>query len=158
MNSDSSTQVKDPVCGKEVDTLRARAVGIFGGVTYYFCSADCKSKFNDPRKTPREAAPAPASSSGKDKGPSAKDKATAKEKSLKVAVPAPAPVADEPAAEEVRYAKTRSRREPEPAVPSDPSPSIEAEVAAVKGSGRAWLVVFLLFACAGAVLFFALRR
>jgi YHS domain-containing protein len=49
-----STTVKDPVCGKEVDTLRARAVGIFGGVTYYFCSAECKSKFKDPRKVPRE--------------------------------------------------------------------------------------------------------
>src|SRR5205814_1850977 len=43
----------DPVCGKQVDTLRARAVGIFAGVTYYFCSAECKAKFADPRKTPR---------------------------------------------------------------------------------------------------------
>src|SRR5207248_1939812 len=38
------------ICGKQVDTLRARAVGIFGGVTYYFCSAECKSKFKDPRQ------------------------------------------------------------------------------------------------------------
>jgi hypothetical protein len=30
--------------------LRARAVGIFGGVTYYFCSAECKGKFVDPRQ------------------------------------------------------------------------------------------------------------
>lgn len=42
--------VQDPICGKQVDTLRARAVGIFGGVTYYFCSAECKSKFKDPRQ------------------------------------------------------------------------------------------------------------
>ena len=46
---------KDPVCGKEVDPLRARAVGIFGGTTYYFCSAECKARFQDPRKAPREA-------------------------------------------------------------------------------------------------------
>lgn len=43
----------DPVCGKEVDALRARAVGIFGGTTFYFCSIDCKSKYQDPRLTPR---------------------------------------------------------------------------------------------------------
>ena len=52
----SERHVKDPVCGKEVDTLRARAVGIFGGVTYYFCSADCTAKFKDPRKEPRAEA------------------------------------------------------------------------------------------------------
>src|SRR5205823_6140000 len=39
------------------DTLRARAVGIFGGVTYYFCSADCKSKFKDPRQSGGAAPP-----------------------------------------------------------------------------------------------------
>jgi YHS domain-containing protein len=47
--------VKDPICGKDVDTLRARAVGIFGGQTYYFCSQECKAKYVDPRKTPRPA-------------------------------------------------------------------------------------------------------
>src|SRR5712692_4514314 len=40
----------DPVCGKRVDPLRARAVGIFGGVTYYFCSVECKNRYRDPRK------------------------------------------------------------------------------------------------------------
>lgn len=49
--------VKDPICGRELDPLRARAVGIFGGVTYYFCSVDCKGKFSDPRKTPRRVEP-----------------------------------------------------------------------------------------------------
>ena len=33
MSGDDSRMVKDPVCGKDVDTLRARAVAIFGGVT-----------------------------------------------------------------------------------------------------------------------------
>jgi YHS domain-containing protein len=45
----------DPVCGKEVDVLRARAVGIFGGVTFYFCSAECKARYVDPRKTERSS-------------------------------------------------------------------------------------------------------
>ncbi len=37
--------VIDPVCGKPVDALRARAVGIFHGVTHYFCSPECKAEF-----------------------------------------------------------------------------------------------------------------
>ena len=53
MTKDDSRIVKDPICGKDVDTLRARAVGIFGGVTYYFCSAECKAKYQDPRQHPR---------------------------------------------------------------------------------------------------------
>ena len=47
-----SAEIKDPVCGKVVDPLRARAVGIYGGVTRYFCSAECKAKFGDPRQPP----------------------------------------------------------------------------------------------------------
>ena len=42
MTEDDSRIVKDPICGKDVDTLRARAVGIFGGVTYYFCSRSAR--------------------------------------------------------------------------------------------------------------------
>jgi YHS domain-containing protein len=55
-------EIVDPVCGKPVDPLRARAIGIFGGTTYYFCSADCKARFADPRRTERApvAAPTPA--------------------------------------------------------------------------------------------------
>jgi YHS domain-containing protein len=60
MTKDDSRIVKDPICGKDVDTLRARAVGIFGGVTYYFCSADCKAKYQDPRQTPRPPVEPPA--------------------------------------------------------------------------------------------------
>src|SRR5205823_3272064 len=52
--------VKDPICGKDVDTLRARAVGIFGGQTFYFCSQECKSQYVDPRKAPRPAPKAEA--------------------------------------------------------------------------------------------------
>jgi YHS domain-containing protein len=55
----------DPVCGKSVQPLRARAVGIFGGRTYYFCSTECKARFADPRRDARpevqpvEQVPAP---------------------------------------------------------------------------------------------------
>lgn len=63
MTKDDSRIVKDPICGKDVDTLRARAVGIFGGVTYYFCSADCKAKYQDPRQQPRTPVE-PASTTG----------------------------------------------------------------------------------------------
>ena len=48
----AETAVQDPVCGKDVDPLRARAVGIFGGVTHYFCSPECKVSFGDPRSGP----------------------------------------------------------------------------------------------------------
>jgi YHS domain-containing protein len=52
-----SAEIKDPVCGKPVDPLRARAVGIYGGVTHYFCSAECKARFVDPRRPEPDAGP-----------------------------------------------------------------------------------------------------
>ena len=36
---------RDPVCGQPVDPLRARAVGIWGARTYYFCSPEHKAEF-----------------------------------------------------------------------------------------------------------------
>jgi YHS domain-containing protein len=36
---------RDPVCGAEVDPLRARAVAIVGGRTLYFCSAAHKEQY-----------------------------------------------------------------------------------------------------------------
>ncbi len=39
---------KDPTCGMEVDQSKAKAAGLivqYGGRTYYFCSDDCKAKF-----------------------------------------------------------------------------------------------------------------
>ena len=44
--------MRDPVCGKVIDPLRARAVGIYGGVTHYFCSPECKGSYGDPRTAP----------------------------------------------------------------------------------------------------------
>jgi membrane fusion protein, copper/silver efflux system len=39
----------DPVCGMEVDELRAKATGkasVYRGKTYYFCAEDCKEQFD----------------------------------------------------------------------------------------------------------------
>lgn len=38
-------QVKDPVCGMEIDSEKAAATATHEGKTYYFCSAMCKTKF-----------------------------------------------------------------------------------------------------------------
>jgi P-type Cu+ transporter len=42
-----SEPARDPVCGMEVDRLRARAVAIVGGQTHYFCSQHCKEAFTN---------------------------------------------------------------------------------------------------------------
>ncbi len=84
MNNEGSRIVKDPICGKDVDTLRARAVGIFGGVTYYFCSAECKAQFKDPRQSEGMAPPTwgdrrkPGGNEAAAEKPSKADKAEAK--------------------------------------------------------------------------------
>ena len=39
----------DPVCGMEVDELRAKATGkmsVFNGKPYYFCADECKDQFD----------------------------------------------------------------------------------------------------------------
>ena len=36
----------DPVCGMRVSTATAAATESFGGETYYFCSADCRARFD----------------------------------------------------------------------------------------------------------------
>lgn len=36
---------KDPVCGMNVDEKKAAATAVYGGKTYYFCSAGCKVTF-----------------------------------------------------------------------------------------------------------------
>ncbi len=44
---------KDPVCGMNVDEAKAAATSVYGGKTYYFCSAACKATFE---KTPAKYA------------------------------------------------------------------------------------------------------
>jgi YHS domain-containing protein len=98
---DDSRIVKDPICGKEVDTLRARAVGIFGGVTYYFCSAECKSQFKDPRQN---SGPPPLVE--RRKPPVERDEPLEREE-RKPELSAPRSASP---GEEVRYARSRIRK------------------------------------------------
>ena len=37
---------KDPVCGMEVEPNKAAATSQFQGKTIYFCSTECKQKFD----------------------------------------------------------------------------------------------------------------
>ncbi|HEY2744268.1 MAG TPA: hypothetical protein VGL86_06585 [Polyangia bacterium] len=140
--------MKDPICGKDVDTLRARAVGIFGGVTHYFCSQECKSKFVDPRKEP--TAPPPRETGERRR------------------------VEPEPAREElpVRYAHSRMRRVTgevaTPVVHIDLSPNKKPEATAApegdeplvparSGRGWAWIAIVVLI-IAGGVIFYTLKH
>jgi YHS domain-containing protein len=146
--SDESRMVKDPVCGKDVDTLRARAVAIFGGVTYYFCSAECKAKYADPRK-PASAAP---------------PRETGERRRVD---PPPAAVID---AEPVRYARSRIRRitgeVSTPVVEIDLSPNKKPAPASASeepleparsGRGWAWIAILMLI-IAGGVIFYTLNH
>jgi YHS domain-containing protein len=47
----SSSQVKDPVCGMDVDPATAVAKSEYMGKTYYFCAPGCNKAFDaDPAK------------------------------------------------------------------------------------------------------------
>jgi YHS domain-containing protein len=130
---DSSTITRDPVCGKEVDTLRARAVGIFGGVTYYFCSADCKGKFKDPRQTPPHLAKPPTVERRKN-------------------------------AERAAQGGEARDDTPPPRGPSEPTPTWQQpadldEAGTPSRSGaRLWLLLLVVFASGGAVLWYVFLR
>ena len=42
---------RDPVCGMQVDPARAVASSGYNGKAHYFCSAQCKQKFDrDPKQ------------------------------------------------------------------------------------------------------------
>lgn len=38
--------VTDPVCGMQIDTSQAEAQSQYEGQDYYFCSEECKQKFD----------------------------------------------------------------------------------------------------------------
>ena len=43
--------MKDPVCGMEIDSSQAAAQSQYQGQTYFFCSVECKQKFDqDPKQ------------------------------------------------------------------------------------------------------------
>jgi YHS domain-containing protein len=50
----TATSERDPICGMEVDPVRARAASLvssFEGTTFFFCSDDCKKTFDkEPQK------------------------------------------------------------------------------------------------------------
>lgn len=46
---------KDPVCGMSVDRGKAAGASVYGGRTYYFCSASCRDQFE---RTPEKYAAA----------------------------------------------------------------------------------------------------
>jgi YHS domain-containing protein len=142
---DESRTVSCPVCGKEVDTLRARAVGIYAGKTQYFCSADCKAQFTDPRKTPRTENNKPASEPASTSAAARPEPAP---RSEPVAKTAPHEVA-KAARDEAEQEQNKIRK--------DPSPSIEEDAEAWNGGGggKVWAVVLMLFVAAGVVLYFA---
>jgi Cu+-exporting ATPase len=39
--------VTDPVCGMQIDSSQAAAQSQYQGQTYYFCSVECKRKFDE---------------------------------------------------------------------------------------------------------------
>ena len=61
MHPEPGGALKDPICGMKVDPAKSKAAGRFaerGGVTYYFCSDDCREKFL------AQGAPPPAPAAG----------------------------------------------------------------------------------------------
>jgi len=158
MSDDQSRIVKDPICGKDVDTLRARAVGIFGGVTYYFCSQECKAKFVDPRQA--------------EQATGNRQQATGNGGERRRAAAEPELASDAPP---VKYAHSRVRRVTgdvgTPVVQIDLSPNKKAakpdamaeaggdelDVPARSGRGWAWIAIVMLI-IAGGVIFFTLKH
>ena len=53
--------VKDPVCGMMIDSNTAADRSTYRGVTYYFCSVDCRRAFDkEPKQYARAADEQPA--------------------------------------------------------------------------------------------------
>ena len=46
-----NTKIVDPVCGMELEPINAIAQSTYQGETYYFCSQECRQKFEkEPQK------------------------------------------------------------------------------------------------------------
>ncbi len=61
----STTIVKDPVCGMDVDTATAAGQSEYQGQIYYFCGSSCKEKFDlDPTQYAGKPGEAPKSDEG----------------------------------------------------------------------------------------------
>ena len=47
---ESMADVKDPVCGMLIDATKSAGTATWQGTTYYFCSKECKQRFDqDPQ-------------------------------------------------------------------------------------------------------------
>jgi Cu+-exporting ATPase len=58
------SKVRDPVCGMDIEPAKAAGQSAYGGRTYYFCSSQCKAKFDaDPARYAE-----PAKSAAEDSG------------------------------------------------------------------------------------------
>jgi len=153
--NDNSRIVKDPICGKDVDTLRARAVGIFGGVTLYFCSQECKARYVDPRQGAAVATP---------------PRETGERR--RAAEPEPAVATEAPP---VQYARSRVRRvtgdigtpvvqidlspHKKPVAKEVPPDAASDELLEPARSGRGWTwIAILMLILAGGVIFFTLKH
>ena len=152
---DDSRMVKDPICGKDVDTLRARAVGIFGGVTYYFCSAECKAKYVDPRKSDGGAGAARDAASG-DASPSREPIATSKRRRSQYAHSRVRRVTGEVGTPVVQIDLSPNKKPASPPKRAT-SPSDEPLEPARSGRGWAWIAIVMLI-LAGGVIFFTLKH
>jgi YHS domain-containing protein len=145
-SADQDRAVQDPVCGKNVDPLRARAVGIYGGVTHYFCSVECKSRYVDPRQ--QESAPPPSverrfqENEGEGEQTGNWFVAGAVQSQVQPQVEHFTDL--EPPAEVMR--------------PMPPSPSLLIEVAATKKRGAVWVWMLVAVAVVAVISVLGLRR
>jgi YHS domain-containing protein len=142
--ADQEKVVRDPVCGKEVDPLRARAVGIFGGVTHYFCSAECKKRYNDPRQQ------ATAPPDGVDRRWSEGDQTGNWFAQGRVQDEVPAVRVEERFTDLEQRAPVQAKMAP--------SPSLLIEVAATKKRGQAWIWMLVALAVIATISVLGLRR
>ena len=143
--------VLDPVCGKPVDPLRARAVGIYAGVTRYFCSQECKAKFADPR-IEKGAAPNGVERRWSEPQPMpTMPSSNSNEWFVKGEVAAKAPVPHAPE----RFSDL-DQHAPIP-VEMAPTPSILIEVQASKRGAMPWLWLALAIAGGVVLAFIGLR-
>ena len=135
--------MRDPVCGKVVDPLRARAVGIYGGTTQYFCSPECKASYGDPRTGPTVSNAGPGGSERRYTDQPLKDVAGDESGQwfMQPRQQPPPPVE--------RFADLEL---PPPIVEQAPSPSIMIDVRAARSKRPILLVAVIVAVVVGALL------
>jgi len=155
MKGDDSRMVKDPICGKDVDTLRARAVGIFGGVTYYFCSQECKAKYVDPRQAASPSAVAPPRDTAERRR--AEPDAQTEAPPVKYAHSRMRRVTGEVGTPVVQIDLSPNKKPTSAAPPPEESAASDDDLAPARsGRGWAWLAIVMLL-LAGGVVFYVLK-